>query len=79
MIEVNKKQASEKGPEELMIKLTNGQLEALEKIKEDGNFNDIKSFLEFILAIFVGGNLTIYKKKGEENVKIEPADDLINK
>jgi hypothetical protein len=61
----------------LSIRVTNGELNAIQKAESKWNFKDTASFLEFVIAVFISDGLEIYLEKDGEKTKIAPADKLL--
>jgi len=64
--------------EKVVITLTNGELRALREIKGKRKFRSIKTFLDFVLAIFVTPNTFVVQREDDGSVtKVNPASDLV--
>jgi hypothetical protein len=79
--EIEAKTASGNEPAEeakIIITITNGEFRALKEIKEKKKFRSIKTFLDFVLAIFVTPNTFIAKREDDgSTTKVTPAPDLV--
>jgi len=65
---------------ELTVKLDNGDLEALNEIKDSWKFSSKENALRFALAILkksIAGGKKIYVGEGEEKVVVEPSENLL--
>lgn len=63
--------------EKITIEVTNGEMRAFDSAISRWRFKDIKSILEFALAIFSTEGMEIFLNKNGEKTRIKPADDLI--
>lgn len=60
------------------VEISNGDLQALNKINDEWNFKDIESALRYAVAVLsiAKDKKLFYEKEDGEKVTIEPADSL---
>ncbi len=65
--------------EKITIEVTNGELRAMDEVKNKWSFKNIKTFLEFALAIFSTEGMEIFLNEHGDRTRIKPSDDLVEK